>query len=208
LRGIGCDNRIGEAYLNPGIGFGGPCFEKDVLSLEHVARNSGSPSQLLQATLRVNELQPRKVVDLLEEELGDLQGVQIGVWGLAFKAGTDDLRTSLALRILDDLHARGATAVAYDPAIEQADLPGRTTLARSAMDAAHADALLILTEWPEFSGIDPSAIAAKLRRGVVVDGRNMLDGERYARCGLRYRGVGRSMLPEEEERVTASGEFR
>jgi UDPglucose 6-dehydrogenase len=208
LRGIGYDSRIGEAYLTPGVGFGGPCFEKDVLSLEHVARNNGSPSQLLQATLRVNELQPRKIVDMLEQELGDLQGLHIGVWGLAFKAGTDDLRTSLALRVLDDLHARGATAIAFDPAIEQADLPGRTTLARSAMDAAHADALLVLTEWPEFCGIDPSAIAARLRRGVVVDGRNMLDGARYARCGLRYRGVGRSMLPEEDERVTAAGEFR
>jgi len=202
LRGIGTDRRIGEAYLTPGIGFGGPCFEKDVQSLEHVARHNGSPSQLLQATLRVNDAQPRKVVDILEEELGELRGAQIGVWGLAFKAGTDDLRSSLALRVLDDLGARGASAVAYDPAIESATLPGRTTLARSAMEAADADALLVLTEWPEFSQVDPASLAASLRRRIVVDGRNVLDGQRFARCGIRYRGVGRSMVPQCEERMT------
>ncbi|HEY2554943.1 MAG TPA: UDP-glucose/GDP-mannose dehydrogenase family protein [Candidatus Cybelea sp.] len=196
LRGIGCDRRIGEAYLLPGIGFGGPCFEKDVHSLAHVARTSGAPSHLLHATLRVNEAQPRKIVDVLEEELGSLRGAHIGVWGLAFKAGTDDLRSSLALRILSDLDARGATVIAYDPAIESAELPGRAILADSAMAAAHADALLVLTEWPEFCGIEPSALAASVRRGVVVDGRNILDGARLARCGMRYRGVGWSALPE------------
>jgi UDPglucose 6-dehydrogenase len=199
LLGIGTDRRIGEAYLAPGIGFGGPCFEKDVQSLEHVARHSGTPSHLLQATLRVNDAQPRKVVDLLEEELGDLRGAHVGVWGLAFKAGTDDLRSSLALRVLADLHERGATATAYDPAIESAELPGRTNIARSAMEAAHADALLVLTEWPEFTEVDPSVIAACLRRRVVVDGRNVLDGERFARCGLRYRGVGRSAVPDSDD---------
>ncbi len=198
LRGIGYDRRIGEAYLTPGIGFGGPCFEKDVQSLDHVARRNGTPSHLLEATLRVNELQPRKVVDILEEELGSLHGTHIGVWGLTFKAGTDDLRSSLALRILADLDRRGATATAYDPAIEQAELPGRTTLTRSALEAARADALLVLTEWPEFCAVDPGSLAASLRRRVVVDGRNLLDGERLARCGVRYRGVGRAALPEEE----------
>ncbi|HEY1867388.1 MAG TPA: UDP-glucose/GDP-mannose dehydrogenase family protein [Candidatus Cybelea sp.] len=200
LQGIGADRRIGEAYLSPGIGFGGPCFEKDVQSLEHVARNNGSPSHLLQATLRVNDAQPRKVVDILEEELGGLRGSHVAVWGLAFKAGTDDLRTSLALRVLADLHDRGATATAYDPAIESAELPGRTKIARSAMDAAaHADALLVLTEWPEFSEVDPSAVAARLRGRVVVDGRNVLDGDRFARCGLRYRGVGLSAVPDPDD---------
>jgi UDPglucose 6-dehydrogenase len=204
LRGIGCDRRIGAAYLTPGIGFGGPCFEKDVQSLEHIARTSGSPSQLLQATLRVNEAQPRKVVDMLEEELGELRGARIGVWGLAFKAGTDDLRTSLALRVLDDLAERGATAVAYDPAFESVDLPGNCALARSAMEAAQADALLVLTEWPEFATLDPGAIASTLRRRVVVDGRNVLDGDRFERCGLRYRAVGRARLPKTEELKTVS----
>jgi UDPglucose 6-dehydrogenase len=205
LRGIGSDRRIGEAYLTPGIGFGGPCFEKDVQSLEHVARSFGSPSHLLQATLRVNEAQPRKVLDILEEELGRLHGSHVGIWGLAFKAGTDDLRSSLALRVLEDLATRGATAIAYDPAIEKAVLPGRTILARSALEAAHADALLVLTEWPQFCEVHPRTLARSLRRRIVVDGRNVLDGEEFARHGLRYRGVGRSSLPECENRVIAQG---
>ncbi len=205
LRGIGYDRRIGEAYLTPGIGFGGPCFEKDVLSLEHVARRNGSPSQLLRATLRVNEIQPRKIVDMLEEELGVLRGLRIGVWGLTFKAGTDDLRSSLALRILADLDLRGATAIAYDPAIDRAELPGRAVLANTAMDAARADALLVLTEWPEFCDIEPSALAASLRRRVVVDGRNLLDGEELARSGVRYRGVGLTASPDAEGEAAAGG---
>lgn len=204
LAGIGCDRRIGEAYLTPGIGFGGPCFEKDVLSLEHVARQSGSPSHLLKATLRANDIQPRKIVDILEEELNTLRGAHIGVWGLAFKAGTDDLRSSLALRILEDLGRRGATATAYDPAIRHADLPGHTSMAQSAIDAARADALLVLTEWPEFCRISGELLAATLRRGVVVDGRNLLDGESLARCGVRYRGVGRAAMPEREEKESAA----
>jgi UDPglucose 6-dehydrogenase len=204
LAGIGCDSRIGEAYLTPGIGFGGPCFEKDVQSLDHAARQSGSPSHLLKATLRVNDLQPRKIVDILEEELNTLRGAHIGVWGLAFKAGTDDLRSSLALRILEDLGRRGATAIAYDPAIPNADLPGRTVMAQSAIDAARADALLVLTEWPQFCNIPAETLAVTLRRGVVVDGRNLLDGERLARCGVRYRGVGRAAMPEREEKEPAA----
>jgi UDPglucose 6-dehydrogenase len=195
LRGMGYDRRIGDAYLVPGIGFGGPCFEKDLKSLDNVARRCGSASQLLAATLRVNEAQPRKIVDLLEEELGTLRGAHIGVWGLAFKAGTDDVRSSLSLQILDDLYQRGASAVAYDPAVRKMDLPGRTTLVDSASEAARADALLVLTEWPEFRAIDPLTLSATLRRRVVVDGRNFLDRERLAECGLRYRGVGRSAAP-------------
>jgi len=205
LRGIGYDRRIGEAYLTPGIGFGGPCFEKDVLSLEHVARHNGSPSQLLRATLRVNAIQPRKIVDMLEEELGPLGGLRIGVWGLAFKAGTDDLRSSLALRILADLDARGATAIAYDPAIQRTELPGGAVLANSAKDAACADALLVLTEWPEFCDVEPSVLAASLRRRVVVDGRNLLNGEELARCGVRYRGVGLTASPDAGETEAAAG---
>jgi UDPglucose 6-dehydrogenase len=195
LRGVGFDHRIGQAYLTPGIGFGGPCFEKDVKSLDHVARRCGTESKLLSATLVVNEAQPKRIVDTLEEELGTLAGAHIGVWGLAFKAGTDDLRSSLVLRILGDLHARGASASAYDPAVRIADLPGRTTLANSAMEAADADALLVLTEWPEFAAVDPVALAMSLRRRVVVDGRNVLDAERMASSGLRYRGVGFSAVP-------------
>ena len=117
LGGIGNDTRIGTQFLQPGIGYGGPCFDKDVRSMHHVAGKHDSSRELLAATLRVNEYQPRRVVDVLEEELGRLDGLSIGVWGLTFKAGTDDVRDSLAIKIVDDLVARGAHVRAFDPAV-------------------------------------------------------------------------------------------
>lgn len=192
LRGVGYDRRIGAEFLSPGIGFGGPCFEKDVRSIDHVARTYHSGRELFSATLRVNDDQPRRVVRMVEEEIGTLDGMVIGVWGLAFKAGTDDVRDSLALRILDDLGRRGATVVAYDPAVRVAPLPRNCRLVASALEAAAADALLVLTEWPEFARIDPAAYAPAIRLGVVIDGRNVLDPDRVIYAGLRYRGIGRS----------------
>lgn len=206
LSGVGYDSRIGRSFLSPGIGFGGPCFEKDLKSLNHVAQQHGISRELISATLRVNDAQPRRIVDILERELGGLSGAHIGVWGLAFKAATDDVRDSLALRILDDLRNRGAVAVAYDPAV--AVLPdwlAACTLAPTALSAlANADALLVLTEWPEFSLVSPWAIASQLRRGVVVDGRNVLDPRAIAAAGLRYRGVGRTASTDDEFVAAAS----
>ena len=192
LHGIGHDRRIGHAFLAPGIGYGGPCFEKDVKALEHIATREASGTELFSATLRVNAAQPKRVVDILETELAGLDGRTVAVWGLAFKAGTDDLRDSLALRIIEDIYARGGEVVAYDPAIELAHPGVRCPLRGSALEAAEgADALLVLTEWTEFSQISPWAIAHRLRQPVVVDGRNCLDPNAIAAAGLRYRGVGR-----------------
>ena len=192
LGGVGHDKRIGGAFLKPGIGFGGPCFEKDVKSLHYVAGQHGVGRELLSATLRINKEQPKRIVDILEAELGGLRGVHIAIWGLAFKAGTDDVRDSLALRMLEDLKSREAVMVAYDPAVRQLPRDSGCTLAPSAYAALEgADALLLLTEWPEFRDVAPWAIAARLRKGVVVDGRNILDPDAMAAAGLRYRGVGR-----------------
>lgn len=204
LRGVGYDRRIGSAFLAPGIGFGGPCFEKDVKSLRHVAERAGTGYELLRATLRINGTQPKRIVDTLEQELGGLQGTTIAVWGLAFKAGTDDVRDSLALRVLDDLVERGARPVAFDPAVRTATLPEGCRLAGGALEAAtNADALLVLTEWPVFREIEPLALAQRLRRGVVVDGRNLFDPERFAAVGLRYHGVGRSLEPVQSDLAAA-----
>lgn len=192
LRGIGYDRRIGSEFLNPGIGFGGPCFEKDVKSIHHVAGMYDTGRELFAATLRVNENQPRRIVQLVVDELQDLEGKEVGVWGLAFKSGTDDLRDSLAMRIIDDLGARGATVVAYDPAVRVAPLPKHCRMASSALEATSADALLVLTEWPEFAQIDPHRYAANLRSAVVIDGKNVLNADRVRAAGLRYRGVGRN----------------
>lgn len=192
LRGMGYDTRIGEKFLAPGIGFGGPCFEKDVKSLHHVAGKCGAGRDLLSAVLAVNERQPRIIVDILLQELGDLEGAIIGVWGLAFKAGTSDVRDSLALRIVEDLIDRGAHVRAFDPAVHALPYESECMLMESPLAAANADALLILTEWPVFASIDPGQYAATLRRRVVIDGRNILDPERVIEAGLSYKGVGRS----------------
>jgi UDPglucose 6-dehydrogenase len=193
LRGIGYDRRIGSLFLSPGIGFGGPCFEKDVKSIEHVAGVHNMGRELFSATLRVNEAQQRRIVGLVEEEVGSLEGLTVGVWGLAFKAGTDDVRDSLALRIVAMLAERGATVVAYDPAVHITTLPNGCRLASSALEAADADVLLVLTEWPEFYEIPPRAYASLVKRQVVIDGRNVLDAERVAAAGLTYRGIGRAV---------------
>ncbi len=191
LGGIGNDTRIGTQFLQPGIGYGGPCFDKDVRSMHHVAGKHDSSRELLAATLRVNEYQPRRVVDVLEEELGRLDGLSIGVWGLTFKAGTDDVRDSLAIKIVDDLVSRGAHVRAFDPAVSGSHTMIHCELADSPIDALEADALLVLTDWPIFRQISVATIASRLRRNVVVDGRNALDHRALAQAGVRYRGVGR-----------------
>jgi UDPglucose 6-dehydrogenase len=196
LRGIGWDRRIGASFLAPGIGFGGPCFEKDLKNLKRVAEIQNVACELVSGTLMVNERQPTRVVEVLVSEFGDLRGRTIGVWGLAFKAGTDDVRDSLAMRILEDLSRRGCTVRVFDPAVRSAELPANCTMAASAIDAASADALLVLTEWPEFRNVSPHALARGLASGLVVDGRNVLDCARIAGAGLRYRGVGRYADPD------------
>jgi UDPglucose 6-dehydrogenase len=204
LRGIGYDRRIGSQFLSPGIGFGGPCFEKDVKSIAHVAAEHHMGRELFTATLRVNENQQRRIVALVEEEAGSLDGLTVGVWGLAFKAGTDDVRDSLAVRIIMMLAELGATVVAYDPAVHLTTLPAGSRLAASALEAADADVLLVLTEWSEFAAIAPATYAPLLRRRIVIDGRNVLDAERVAAAGLTYRGVGRAVASSAEPRLLAT----
>ncbi len=204
LDAVGYDRRIGRMFLQPGIGFGGPCFEKDLKSLIYISKNANAKSELLSATLTVNDRQPQRVVSALVEEMGgSLEGTRIGVWGLAFKAGTDDVRDSLAVRIVAELAERGAEVVAYDPAIDGSSVSLPCTHAKTALEAAEADALLVLTEWPEFCSVDPWALAHRLREKIVVDGRNVLDIDAMTAAGIRYRGVGRRSTPEAVELAAA-----
>jgi UDPglucose 6-dehydrogenase len=192
LEAVGHDRRIGRLFLNPGIGFGGPCFEKDLKSLIHLSRNSNADYDLLHATLDVNDRQPRRVVDVLESELGgSMAGVRVGVWGLTFKGGTDDVRDSLAIRVVEDLASRGADIIAFDPAFQDKLHKLPCKLAASALDAAEADVLLVLTDWPQFRAVDPRALADRLTRRLIVDGRNVLDMDAITSAGLVYRGIGR-----------------
>ncbi len=190
LRGVGYDQRIGPRFLQPGIGFGGPCFEKDVKSLIHLAQQTGTGDELFRATMHVNERQPNRVIELLEENMGDLAGLTLGVWGLAFKAGTDDVRDSVAMVVVRRLAERGVRQRIYDPGVAVAPLPDNAALVTTAREAADADALLVLTEWPEFAAVNPSSVAARVRRKVVVDGRNILDPARWEAAGMHYRGIG------------------
>ena len=195
LHGIGMDQRIGSAFLQPGIGFGGPCLTKDLKSYEAVAAQKGVATQLVSATLAANRTQPLLIVDKLERELQSLAGATIGVWGLTFKAGTDDVRYSLAQGIIAELTARGAQVLVYDPKARATELPFNAVRVAHALDAANTDALLLLTEWPQFAALPVAEVAALIKRKLIVDGRNLLDGERYAAAGVRYFGVGVTHMP-------------
>jgi len=193
-RGMGLDDRIGPRFLAPGIGFGGSCFPKDVTALKQLAGNSGYHFQLLSSVIEVNDLQKRRVIAKLQERLGDLAGRTVALLGLAFKPDTDDMREASSLVLCARLQASGADVAAYDPVaapMARGLLPG-LRLAGSPLDAvAGADAVVLVTEWPEFAALEWDAVAGAMRGDTVIDGRNALDPLAVGRAGLDYVGVGR-----------------
>lgn len=194
VKGLGLDPRIGDQFLNPGPGWGGSCFPKDTRALVKIAENNGYDFALLRGVIQTNDEQyeriAMKVVDVCG---GSVDGKTIAAWGLTFKSNTDDLRDSPSIAILSLLHKMGATIRAYDSAargVEQYRWIERCT---SALDACSgADALTVLTEWPEFSTISPHDVREKLLRPAVVDGRNVLNPSLWKKAGFEYRGVGRT----------------
>ena len=193
-RGMGLDRRIGSHFLQPGIGYGGSCFPKDVSALKQLAGNSGYHFQLLTSVIEVNELQKRRVIGKLQKNLGTLVGRHVALLGLAFKANTDDMREASSLVLAARLQADGATVSAYDPVAEQearALMPG-VRFASSALAAvAGADACILVTEWPEFAELDWNAVNDAMTGGLLVDGRNYADREAVLAAGLTYEGIGR-----------------
>src|SRR5689334_12672677 len=176
--GMGLDDRIGPKFLQAGIGFGGSCFPKDVNALKQLAGNSGYHFQLLNSVIEVNELQKRRVIGKLNKHLGPLVGKRIALLGLAFKPNTDDMREASSLVLAARLQAAGAHVVAYDPVAEEQarGLIRGVELASSADEAiAGADAVVLVTEWPEFRDVDLGALAASMRGRVLIDGRNFFD---------------------------------
>src|SRR3954454_4241538 len=170
-RGMGLDERIGPKFLQAGIGFGGSCFPKDVSALKQLAGNSGYHFQLLNAVIEVNELQKRRVMSKLQKHLGSLVGKRIALLGLAFKPNTDDMREASSLVLSARLLADGAQITGYDPVAEQEarKLISGITYADSALGAIEgADAVILVTEWPEFGELDLSAVAAKMRGRLIV----------------------------------------
>ena len=195
-RGAGSDSRIGLRFFFPGAGYGGSCFPKDVQALMSTAADAGMPLQILDAVHAVNEAQKKVVGQKVLSRLGeDLEGRRIGVWGLAFKPQTDDMREAPALVIIEQLLAAGAEIVVYDPeAMHEAkrSLGDRVTYATTALEAIQgADALVLVTEWNEFRAPDWSAVASALRGRDVFDGRNIWEPEVVEGHGLRYTGIGR-----------------
>jgi UDPglucose 6-dehydrogenase len=196
-RGMGLDDRIGQKFLQAGIGFGGSCFPKDVNALKQLAGNSGYHFQLLNAVIEVNELQKRRVISKLQKHLGSLVGKNIALLGLAFKPNTDDMREASSLVLSARLQADGAKVRVYDPiAEEQARrLIRGVHFAAGALDAIEgADAVVLVTEWEEFVGLDWSEVASRMAGTLVLDGRNALDREAIAAAGLTYEGIGRKTL--------------
>jgi UDPglucose 6-dehydrogenase len=193
-RGMGLDDRIGPKFLQAGIGFGGSCFPKDVDALKQLAGNSGYHFQLLTAVIEVNELQKRRVIGKLHKHLGGLVGMRVALLGLAFKPNTDDMREASSLVLSARLNADGATVTACDPVAEEQarKLVSGIAFADSPLDAVRdADAVVLVTEWPEFIDLDWNAVAGAMRGTLVIDGRNALDAQAVRGAGLLYEGIGR-----------------
>ncbi len=193
-RGIGADDRIGSRFLYAGVGYGGSCFPKDVRALAHTGEAAGICMDLLHATEAINERQKLVLVDRAHDLLGTLMGRRIAVWGLAFKPNTDDMREAPALAIVAALVSAGAHVVAYDPvAVPRArDLLGDSCQfvadAYGALD--DADALMLVTEWPEFRTPDLAEMTTRMRGRLVLDGRNVLDATELRDAGFVYCGIG------------------
>jgi UDPglucose 6-dehydrogenase len=192
LPAIGADHRVGSAFLNPGVGWGGSCFGKDVAALIATGQEFGYTPSMLQATVEINKTQRAGTVRKLQRELHMLKGRRIALLGLTFKPGTDDLRDAPALDIARRLIAAGAVVSAFDPVVKV--LPEEfkaIRLTRDAYDAAdRADAVVVATEWPEFRDIEAASLRRVMRGDLVVDGRNCLPEANFVESGLRLIGFG------------------
>lgn len=189
VEGMGLDHRIGPHFLQPGPGYGGSCFPKDTAALIGVAEDAGYEFDLLKAVIEADHEQRRRVAEKVRQAAGGgLRGRRVAMWGVAFKAGTDDVRESPALRIARLLLEEGAEIVAYDPEATSDEL----TMASSPVEAAaDADVLLVATEWPEFGTVDLEEVAKAMKGYRVVDARNLLDSAAVRAAGLDYWGLGR-----------------
>lgn len=196
VQGAGSDRRIGTAFMNPGLGFGGSCFPKDVSALYHIAEKWGIPSEILPAVMNVNKRQIDHVFQKLNATLKGVDGKIIGLLGLAFKPNTDDIRESPAIALAQRLCAEGATVIAHDPVAipnAQTALGNNVKFVEDCYEATNdVDAVIVATDWNEYKQMD-FAIVRKLMAGrTIVDARNLYDPERVVANGLEYIGIGRA----------------
>jgi UDPglucose 6-dehydrogenase len=197
--GVGKDKRIGEAFLQAGIGYGGSCFPKDVKALLHTASLYQVDFSMLKETIAINDNQQKLLVKKAVKRFGDLQGKKIAMLGLSFKPETDDMREAPSIKIAHSLTQMGAEVVAYDPvAINNAKqvLGDIITYASSVYDAiSKADALMIVTEWKEFTQLDFASLVKKMNHPIIFDGRNCLEEEQLKACGnVEYYSIGRPVI--------------
>jgi UDPglucose 6-dehydrogenase len=193
--GMGSDKRIGENFLRPGPGWGGSCFPKDSRALIKIAEDADYSFDLLKGVITVNDQQLDRVADKIRIAAGgSLSGKIVAVWGLTFKAGTDDLRDSPAIAIIERLMKFGARVQAFDPTVTnvRSGIPKDLVIASSSAEAtAKADVLAVLTEWDDFKWISPTTIATTMAGKQIIDARNLLDRKDWERVGFTYQGIGR-----------------
>ncbi|MBU0702477.1 MAG: UDP-glucose/GDP-mannose dehydrogenase family protein [Chloroflexi bacterium] len=192
--GMGYDQRIGHAFLDAGVGYGGSCFPKDVKALAYMAETKGRHPQLLNAVMEINHYQRQAMAGKLEDALGNLRGKTIGLLGLAFKPNTDDMREAPSTHVAGILQSAGARVRAYDPVAMKvaARMLPDVELADDAYELAEGcDALIVITEWNEFKNLDLARIRDLMKQPVLVDGRNIYDPATMKELGFHYRGVGR-----------------
>lgn len=195
--GFTSDHRINPAFFNAGIGYGGSCFPKDVRALIHTGKLADLELKLLKAADDVNERQKSLLTQRVVDRVGSLKGKTVALWGLAFKPRTDDVRRAPSLKIMEDLFLNGAKVKAFDPiagknAVEAARVPFE--LCESALETIDgADALVIVTEWPEFKAVNWRTIKAKMKTALVFDGRNLYDPEKMKAAGVEYHSIGRPL---------------
>jgi UDPglucose 6-dehydrogenase len=208
--GIGLDPRIGSAFLNPGIGFGGFCFPKDLQAFVKIADKFGCDFALFREVEKVNQERISRFVAKVKDELWVLRGKTIAVWGLAFKPNTDDVRFAPALSVIRQLLSEGALIKAYDPkamANARKQLPDITYCGTAYEAAENADCILILTEWSEFRDVDWQRVISRIERPIVIDGRNALRAQELADFGIQYIGIG-TMARTLENVSVLSGNYR
>ncbi len=192
--GMGYDTRIGKDFLRPGPGWGGSCFPKDVAALAKIAEDYGYDFTLLREVLAVNNAQFERTAKKVLKALGDdLSDKKVAAWGLSFKAGTDDLRESPAIEVLQRVSGAGAQITAYDPAVPNSvkELPLVEVVSDPLIAAKDADVLVVLTEWPEFKFVDFDQLAEQMRGRIIIDARNLLDRSVLLRRGFTVIGIGR-----------------
>jgi UDPglucose 6-dehydrogenase len=193
-RAMGLDGRIGRKFLHPGPGFGGSCFPKDTKALVHLAKGCSCEMEIVQSTIRVNERQRERMIEKIEEEVGDVRGKAIGILGLAFKPNTDDMREASSIFIIQGLQARGARIKAYDPeAMKEAKKILQDVIyCKGPYEVAEGShALVLLTEWNQFRLLDLERIKGLLKEPIFIDLRNVYEPHHVRGLGFRYCGVGR-----------------